>query len=426
MNKKAVGIIVILIAGSVVGGAIMQSMEGGGDDAPGGGGAGPAGQGEAPGLQGEVRLGLLTPLTEDLAYQGSESVEAANLAASEFNRYLEVIGEEWFVSMAVEDTQTKPTVALEKLTSLNAKGISLVIGPESSASIRNIKGYADSNNMLLVSCCSTAPALSIAGDNVYRLIPDDLKQGRAVGKLLSASGIEAVVPIWRGDTWGDGLAASSVESFEARGGTADEGIRYNPEAVEFSASASLLADRVQAYVDEYGADKVGVLTIGFGETLPLMQSAASHGVLDDVRWFGSDGLASDPRITDDPIGSKFATDVSLTTTLFAVVENPKYDEVSATLTENLGWTPKTYAYVVYDAVWLTGLSILEAQSTDADDVKAVIDDVAWEYIGAIGDIQLNEAGDLASSNYDLWGVRDGQWSAVGTWSHVDDSITITN
>ena len=203
-----------------------------------------------------------------------------------------------------------------------------------------------------------------------------------------------------------------------------EGIRYNPEAIEFSASASLLAETVQEQVDMYGADKVGVLTIGFGETLQFMQSAASHDVLNDIRWFGSDGLANDPRITEDAIGAQFATDIQLITTLFAVVDNPKYREVAATLEENLGWAPKTYAYSVYDSVWVVGLAMQKAQNTSTEDMTAVIDQAADEYYGVIGDIKFNEAGDLAASNYDLWGVVDGEWMMVGTWSHEDDSITM--
>ena len=45
-----------------------------------------------------------------------------------------------------------------------AKGVKIVLGPETSSNLRNIKGYADSNQMLLVSCCSTSPSLAIEGD----------------------------------------------------------------------------------------------------------------------------------------------------------------------------------------------------------------------------------------------------------------------
>ncbi len=58
------------------------------------------------------------------------------------------------------------------------------------------------------------------------------------------------------------------------------------------------------------------MAIGFGKMLQFMLSAASYDVLNDIRWFSSDGIVNDPRITDEPIGAQFATDVQLITTLF--------------------------------------------------------------------------------------------------------------
>ncbi len=125
--------------------------------------------------------------------------------------------------MVSEDSATNPVIALEKLTSLNAKGIDIIIGPETSSNIRNVKGYADSNDMLMVSCCSSSPALAIPNDSVYRLVPDDSNQGTALAKLLSHQGIDVMVPVWRADTWGDGLRDATVESFTSRGGMVSDG-----------------------------------------------------------------------------------------------------------------------------------------------------------------------------------------------------------
>ncbi len=198
---------------------------------------------ETTGLTGEVTIGLILPLTGDLATHGIENHEGSKFGVVEFNKHLEEIGEPWHLKMVSEDSATSPVIALEKLTSLNAKGIGIVVGPETSSNIRNIKGYSDSNNMLLVSCCSSAPALAIPNDSVFRLVPDDSNQGTAISKLIQHEGIEILVPVWRADTWGDGLSKASTGSFVDRGGIIDEGIRYNPESPEFSASTSLLAKK---------------------------------------------------------------------------------------------------------------------------------------------------------------------------------------
>ena len=380
---------------------------------------------DASGLEGEITVGSILPLTGDLATHGEENMEGTRLGVADFNEYLAGKGAGWSLRLAEEDSQTNPVVALEKLTALNARGISIVIGPETSSNIRNIKGYADGNNMLLLSCCSTAPNLAIEGDSVYRLAPDDTNQGAALATLASSSGIEAIVPIWRGDAWGDGLRDATEAAFSSKDGAVLDGVRYNPEAPEFSASVSLLADRVSSAVEEYGAERVAVLNIGFAEGLQVVQAAMNHDVLDEVRWFGSDGNAQDSRLVDDPLASEFATGVQFMALQVSAASNEKFNRVDSAVTEMLGRTPNTYTHSSYDASWIIGLSIERAGSADVDAVKAVLPAVASEYVGAMGDIELNEAGDLAQADYTVWGVVDGGWAMAGSYSQADDTVTLT-
>ena len=382
-------------------------------------------------LSGVVNIGLILPLSGDLATHGLENLEGSKLGVVEFNKHLEEIGAPWTLKMTSEDSATNPVIALEKLTSLNAKGIKMIVGPETSSNIRNMKGYSDSNNMLLVSCCSSAPSLAIPNDSVYRLVPDDSNQGTALSKLIQHEGIEVLVPVWRGDTWGDGLSAATTSSFVQRGGIIDEGVRYNPESPEFSASTSLLAEKVQGYVDEYGKDKVGVLFLGFAEILQFVQSADQHEILDDVRWFGPGANTKEHKLIDDPIGLEFSTNVQFTTVQFAASKitdigavNPIYEKVQDHLTETLGTAPNSFVLSSYDAVWIIGLSILETQSTDVTTIKSVISDIAENYSGAIGPTILNEAGDLAQANYEVWGIRGGEWALLGQYTQSTDSISL--
>jgi len=384
----------------------------------------PATEEEISGLSGEVKIGLILPLTGDLATHGLENLEGSKYGVVEFNKHLEEIDAPWHLKMVSEDSATSPVIALEKLSALNAKGIGIIVGPETSSNIRNIKGYSDSNNMLLVSCCSSAPALAIPNDSVFRLVPDDTNQGTAIAKLIQHEGIEVLIPVWRGDTWGDGISEASTGSFVDRGGITDEGIRYNPESPEFSASTSLLAKKVQEYVDEYGADKVAILFLGFAEILQFIQSASEHDILDDVRWFGPGANTKEHRLIDDPIGLEFSTNVQFTTVQFAASKNPIYDRVQAHLTETLGTEPNTFVHSSYDAVWIIGLAMLETQSTDVSTIKAIIPEIAENYSGAIGPTKLNEAGDLAQADYEVWGIRGGEWVLLGKYTQSDDSVTL--
>ena len=373
-------------------------------------------------LSGEVKIGLILPLSGDLASHGNENWEGSKFAVTEFNKYLKEIKAPWHLTMVSEDSATNPVVALEKLSSLKAKGIDLVVGPETSSNVRSLKGYSDSNNMLLFSCCSTAPSLAINDDSIYRLTPNDTFQGTALSKIITNDNIEVLVPMWRADAWGDGLQDSTAKSFEKRGGIVGEGVRYNPESPEFSAAASLLSKQVQDYVDEYGADKVGVLFIGYAETVHFMQSASQYEILDDVRWYGGDSNVKEPRLVNDPIAAKFANSVSFTASQFSVATNPTHDKVDVHVSEKLGRSAYAYVHSSYDIVWILGLSILDTQSTDVDLIKKVIPRIAENYKGAIGTIKLNDAGDLDGVDYGIWVIQDGKWISGGIYDHILDTI----
>ena len=376
------------------------------------------------GLSGEISLGLISPLTGDIAQYGEENLAATRLAISDFNEYLAGKDAGWSINVVVEDTQTLPTVALEKLQSLRSKDIRVVLGPVSSASLQNVKGYADANGMLLFSCCSTSPLLAISGDTIFRMSPDDSNAGIAMGKILEDAGIDVIVPVWREDAWGVGIESASRESFTSRGGTVDDGLGYSPEVSEFSAETSILADRVQGYVDEYGADNVGVLYMGFGEVLPFMQAASIHDILGDVRWFGTDANTKMSSLVEDPIGLQFVTYTGYTTTLVTSGKNDLSKHVEESLDAEIGRIPTTYASSAYDAAWVVALAIEREQSTDVAALVEAIPEVAAGYAGALGPIRLNDAGDLIQTNYDVWTISDGAWAVVGSYLAATDTIKL--
>ncbi len=375
-------------------------------------------------LSGEIQIGAIGSLTGKQAFSGEENKIGYELAVDDFNAYLAEKGAGWFLSITSEDSQASPAVTLEKIQALHARNIKHVIGPQASANLQNIKSYVDSNNMMIISCCSTSPLLSIEGDSIFRLAPDDTNQAVAIAKLLESGGIEIIVPVWRQDAWGVGLETAIREAFPARGGTVDEGIGYSPEIDDFSSSASILAEIVQGYVDEYGAENVGVAYFGFGEAQLFFQSASIHDVLSKVRWFGADANTKDPGLVEDPISLEFVTDTEFTTVLVASGKNEISKRVEEAVDADLGRIPRTYASSAYDAIWILGLSMEKIQSTDVTLLIATIPKVAAEHRGALGSVRLNSAGDLAQTNYDIWNISDGQWKFAGVYYAASDAINL--
>jgi len=71
--------------------------------------------------------------------------------------------------------------------------------------------------------------------------------------------------------------------------------------------------------------------------------------------------------------------------------------------------PNFFEAAFYDACWLYALTVAEADSADAMDVKAQLPLLASRYGGASGEWDLNEDGDRESANYNILGyvLEDG-------------------
>ncbi len=311
----------------------------------------PAEEGEAPqpppeevGLSGTITVGALLDLSGGLATYGENSQKALELAEQEINDWLEAIGEDWQIKVRVEDTQVKPAVALSKLQTFAGEGIKFVVGPMSSGEVSEIKSFADENKIIVISPSSTSPALSIPNDYIFRFCPTDLFQGPAAIEMVKESGVDHLVIMWRGDTWGDGLKESMAEAAQEAGIMVHEAARYNPEAEEFSSEVAQLASMVQNLVDQFGADRVGVTLISFKEAAAVFAAAREYDVLWQVKWFGSDGTALLSELINNPDVAEFASSVKFLNPIFAPGASPYNEKLKEYVMQELGREPDAYAY----------------------------------------------------------------------------------
>ena len=390
----------------------------------------PAPTEEAPapvGVTGTVKIGLLVDLTGGLATYGENSQAAAELAERQVNDWLAARGEDWRIDVIVEGTVPEdPSIALAKVQSLQAQGVRFIVGPMSSAEVSELKAYVDANNILLISMSSTSPALAIPNDNVFRFCPTDVIQGPAAAAVAWAQGIRHLVIMWRGDTWGDGLKESVAEAFQQLGGQVYEASRYSPDATEFSAEVADLASIVQDLVNQYGADQVGVELIAFKEAAAVFQAAAGYDVLRQVKWIGSDGTAQLSQLIETAEVAQFAADVEFLNPIFAPGASPFHDDVLNYVKQKLGREPDAYAYATYDAIWAIAMAIEWVDSDDPMKVKEVLPEVVARMVGGSGVFQLNEDGDRAFSDYDLYVVwpTDGgyEWRKAGVYRAATGTV----
>jgi branched-chain amino acid transport system substrate-binding protein len=380
------------------------------------------------GLTGEIKIGAILTMTGDLATYGENEKTAAELAISEVNEFLEKAGAGWTMKLVVEDTQCLPDVCLEKVESLHAKGIDLLIGPLSSGELSNIMTYCNTEKILTISQSSTAPALG-APDFVFRFCPNDAWQGRAIARLMYDLGIRYVIPTWRADAWGDGLKEHGELRFEELGGNfSDEYVRYSVPREDFSVEASTLNDIVTDALATHNASEVAVWVISFEEIAAYMHETAKYPNLAKVRWFGSDGTVNTPGlIVAGADESEFAATTNFTNPIFAPARTWKYEKVHDYIMDQLGREPDSYSYNVYDMVWAYAYALLTTQKYDPEAIREVLPDVVKSMYGAAGWVDFDENGDRKPTDYDLWLVSrvapgEYEWVLVGKWILDTDTI----
>ena len=109
------------------------------------------------------------------------------------------------------------------------------------------------------------------------------------------------------------------------------------------------------------------------------------------------------------------------------MESAKWEMVRQSVMKILGREPESYSYAVYDIVWVYALSILKADSTDPDAIRAVLPEVARSFFGASGYIDLDENGDRKAGDYVIWQIvktdtGEYTWKIVGKYIYATDSV----
>ncbi len=368
----------------------------------------------------EIVIGALLPLSGDYTDAGQASNAALAVAAEDINRYFTSIGSDYRVRLSVEDTATEPAVALEKLKALDKQGVRFVIGPGSSAELDAVRGYADEHGIILVSTMSTAPSLAIPGDNVFRFVPPDTYQADATAYFLKEDGVAAIVPISRGDIWGDELRNLTAAVFEENGGTVSDGVRYMPGTEDYSTAAADLDVQVGQAIAANGKEKVGVYAITLEEAAPIMEAAAKVQNLSQVRWYGSDANVLIGALVTPGDAARFAAQTNFTGPAFWQQELVAAQESTFRKIQNrLGRQPDGYSLASYDVLWIVTTVCTQTASADASELKVALTEVAAMVSGPFCDeVSLNAAGDRSTAHYCFWSVEGGdayRWVPVAQY-----------
>lgn len=388
----------------------------------------------------EVPVGLISSLTGAWSSGGKSIRIAVEEAQADVNEYFENKNSSTRIKLFVGDSKTDPVESIHAIEKLAESGVKIIVGPATSAAVMSVKDYANQHDIILISPSSTSPALSIANDNLFRFVPDDKNQAEFIANTMWNDGIRVVIPMWRGDTFGNELVNEMKMNFEKKGGLVMEGVQYHAHTGEFSSSLhrinfimwnqylKKLSHILDNTTHKFEPHEVGIYLVSFDEVTPILIQSNEHQTLQKVKWYGSDASAQNMQIIRNRDAAHFAEMINFSNPLFQVnLTNSKAEIIEQEIEKKLhGSSALTYPILAYDTFWVTALSLEKIIDNSTSDIngdidieylKKIINSTAADYNGISGNIILNAAGDRVKANYDVWSVAKSQDDENYVWKH---------
>ena len=354
----------------------------------------------------EVKIGVSSPFTGDVAALGLGIKNGATLAIDEANADPELAELGIKISGFFVDDAADPKTGVNAANQMvsDSKVVGVVAHLNSGVSIPTSAVYNQAG-IVQISPASTNPALTQQGlANVFRVCTIDTVQGSFAGDFaIDELGAKKVAVIDDSTPYGEGLAAEFAKQFAARGGevVATEKIQLKDQ--DFKA----LVTKIQ------GLNPDLVYVGGMYTEAALISKQAKEAGL-EVPTMGGDGLYTQSFV--DIAGAAnaegdFATSVGLPLDL-----QPKGQDFKTAFEAAFpGQTIEAYDTYAYDATMVIVEAIKQvAAEMGADKVatpagkQAIIDAVAAiNYTGVTGDVAFDENGDTTNKAITVYVVKDG-------------------
>jgi ABC-type branched-subunit amino acid transport system substrate-binding protein len=396
----------------------------GGDDDDDGGG------GEA---QLDLVIGDSIPLTGDLAPFGPPGQKAADMAVDQINQAVQEVGAEHNVSIVHEDNETSPQAAVQAARKLvQSDGASCLAGAWASTdSLPTAQSVAIPEGVLQISPASTSTELTAIEDDglLNRVPPADNLQGPVLAQTISeelggAQGKTINIGA-RNDSYGESFVDALTAGFEELGGTVGEAVLYDPEQPSFNSEAQQIVS----------GNPDGIAIIDFPETFEKVGPALERtGNWDTNKTYITDGLASGDLVEAlDPLMEGIRGTAPGTPEAGAASQ--AFDQLYQQ-SEPRNVDRNTFDAQNFDSVILCYLAAVAAGSTEGQEMADQLRDITgpggtkytWEqlpdavralqngddidYVGAAGEIDLDENGDPTKGVYDVYRIENADFSPI--------------
>jgi branched-chain amino acid transport system substrate-binding protein len=386
---------------------------------------------------GEAQLDLVIgdsiPLTGDLSPFGPPGQKAADMAIGQINAATQETGVEHTVSIVHEDNETSPQAAVQAARKMiQSDGATCLAGAWASAdSLPTAQSVTIPEGVLQISPASTSTELTALEDDglLNRVPPADNLQGPvladAIADELGGAQGKTINIAARNDAYGEGFTNALTQGFEELGGSIGESVLYDPEQPSFNSEAQQITS----------GNPDAIAIIDFPETFEKVGPALERtGNFDTNITFITDGLANGDLVESlDPLMEGIRGTAPGTPEAGAASQ--AFDQLYGQ-SEPRNVDRQTFDAQNFDAVILCYLAAVAAGSTDGQEMADQLQDITgpggtkytWDqlpdaitalqdgedidYVGAAGEIDLDDNGDPTKGVYDVYRIENADFAPI--------------
>ncbi|AVR89976.1 ABC transporter substrate-binding protein [Thauera aromatica] len=377
----------------------------------------------APAHAQNVRIGLLGGISGPIAAMAPPMIQASQLAAAQINEQGGIL-KGGRLELVVGDSACNPQNATDAATkAVNIDRILASVGPHcSGAVLAAANSVTVPAGVLMVTPSATSPEVSRIADKdlVFRTVPSDDYQGRALARTLKARGITKVAVAYLNNDYGKGLAEAFKAEFEAGGGTLAGYSGHEDGKASYRSDLAQLA--------RGGADTLVIFDYGDGTGLTILRQALENNFF--KTFIGADGMKSEAVIralgeqnlstffSSSPVGEASASLDAFRTAFRAGGGDPEaifvttsYDAafLVALAIEQAGGERSKLSAALRAVASAPGEPILAGEWAKAKKLIAAGKDI--DYKGAAGDHEFDPAGDVPG-RYAFFKVSGGTYEAI--------------
>lgn len=377
----------------------------------------------APAQAQDARVALLGGITGPIAAMAPPMIEAMKLAITHVNEQ-GGIGNGGKLDFVIGDDACNPQNATEAATKVvNIDRVIGMVGPAcSGAVLAAANSVTVPAGVLMITSSGTSPQITSINDKdlVFRTVPSDDYQGRALARTLKERGMDKVAVAFLNNDYGKGLAEAFKDEFESIGGTI---AGYSGHEAGKASYRSDLAELARG-----GADNLVIFDYGDGTGLVLLRQALENNFFKN--FIGADGMRSDAVIrelgtanletffTSAPVGEASASLDAFNKAFAAAGQDPNaifattsYDAafLMALAIEKAGGDRSRMVAALRSVSSAPGEPIMVGEWAKAKKLIAEGKDI--NYMGAAGEHEFDEAGDVPG-NYAFFKVSNNTYEAI--------------